>query len=52
MMPRPWYKPGWLLRLPFMGGRCDCEDLKCTCCTGIRIETFNFDRKSKKAYNK
>ncbi|XP_060805204.1 uncharacterized protein LOC132902803 [Amyelois transitella] len=46
MMPRPWYKPGWLLRLPFTGGRCICEGLKCSCCTGIRIESFNFDRRT------
>ncbi|XP_011559223.3 uncharacterized protein LOC105389751 isoform X1 [Plutella xylostella] len=46
MMPRPWYKPGWLLRLPFTGGPCQCEGLHCSCCTGIRIQTFNFDRKA------
>ncbi|KAG6447335.1 hypothetical protein O3G_MSEX004907 [Manduca sexta] len=46
MMPRPWYKPGWLLRFPFRGGRCNCEGFKCTCCTGVRIPAFNFDRKT------
>ncbi|RVE54435.1 hypothetical protein evm_000920 [Chilo suppressalis] len=46
LMPRPWYKPGWLLRLPFSGGRCKCDGLQCRCCTGIRINTFNFDRKT------
>lgn len=44
MMPRPWYRPGWMLRLPFRGGRCKCEDLICSCCTGVRIESINFDR--------
>lgn len=47
MMPRPWYKPGWMLRLPFRGGKCKCDELICTCCTGVRIETINFDRSSK-----
>ncbi|KAL4716585.1 hypothetical protein ACJJTC_010249 [Scirpophaga incertulas] len=46
LMPRPWYTPGWRLRFPFSGGRCNCETLKCTCCTGIRINAFNFDRKT------
>ncbi|CAH0724696.1 unnamed protein product, partial [Brenthis ino] len=46
MMPRPWYKPGWLLRLPFRGGPCECEGLQCRCCTGIRIQAFNFDRRT------
>lgn len=47
MMPRPWYKPGWFIRLPFRGGPCECNELKCTCCTGIRIQAFNIDRRSK-----
>ncbi|XP_028155764.1 uncharacterized protein LOC114349552 isoform X1 [Ostrinia furnacalis] len=46
IMPRPWYKPGWMLRLPFTGGRCNCEGLQCTCCTGIRIQAFKFDRRT------
>ncbi|XP_045450656.1 uncharacterized protein LOC123659455 [Melitaea cinxia] len=46
MMPRPWYKPGWLLRLPFRGGPCECSGLQCNCCTGIRIQPFNFDKKT------
>ncbi|CAK1601798.1 unnamed protein product [Parnassius mnemosyne] len=46
MMPRPWYRPGWRLRLPFTGGPCECEGMKCTCCTGIRIESFDFDRRT------
>ncbi|XP_063548860.1 uncharacterized protein LOC134756018 [Cydia strobilella] len=46
MMPRPWYKPGWMLRLPFTGGPCSCKELRCTCCTGIRIQSLNFDRKT------
>ncbi|XP_012551180.1 uncharacterized protein LOC114241394 [Bombyx mandarina] len=46
MMPRPWYQPGWLLRFPFRGGKCVCEELKCTCCTGVRIPAFNFDRRT------
>ncbi|CAG9796740.1 unnamed protein product [Diatraea saccharalis] len=46
LMPRPWYKPGWLLRLPFTGGKCKCDGLQCACCTGIRINAFNFDRKT------
>ncbi|XP_038208431.1 uncharacterized protein LOC119829793 [Zerene cesonia] len=46
MMPRPWYKPGWFIRLPFMGGPCQCKELKCTCCTGIRLQAFNYDRRT------
>ncbi|XP_050671098.1 uncharacterized protein LOC126969598 [Leptidea sinapis] len=46
MMPRPWYKPGWLLRLPFSGGPCECKQMQCTCCTGIRIQTLNYDRRT------
>ncbi|KAM3967638.1 uncharacterized protein ACR2FA_011191 [Aphomia sociella] len=46
MMPRPWYSPGWSLRLPFTGGKCICEDYRCECCTGIRIEKLKFDRKT------
>ncbi|XP_046961085.1 uncharacterized protein LOC124530814 [Vanessa cardui] len=46
MMPRPWYKPGWLLRLPFRGGPCECDGLQCKCCTGVRIQAFNFDRRT------
>ncbi|XP_026319504.1 uncharacterized protein LOC113230000 [Hyposmocoma kahamanoa] len=44
MMPRPWYKPGWMLRLPFMGGACSCEENQCKCCTGIKIRTFGFEK--------
>ncbi|GBP13211.1 hypothetical protein EVAR_93163_1 [Eumeta japonica] len=44
MMPRPWYRPGWPLRLPFYGGPCNCEGIKCSCCTGVRIKRFNFTR--------
>ncbi|XP_049880950.1 uncharacterized protein LOC126377301 [Pectinophora gossypiella] len=44
MMPRPWYWPGWMLRLPFQGGPCQCEGLQCSCCTGIQV--YNFNRKS------
>lgn len=43
-MPRPWYKPGWMLRLPFMGGACTCEDNQCKCCTGIKIKAFGFEK--------
>ncbi|XP_026732112.1 uncharacterized protein LOC113496919 [Trichoplusia ni] len=46
MMPRPWYQPGWRLRLPFRGGRCNCDGLKCNCCSGMRIPAFNFDRQT------
>ncbi|XP_022117444.2 uncharacterized protein LOC110994862 isoform X2 [Pieris rapae] len=46
MLPRPWYKPGWFIRLPFRGGPCECEELKCSCCTGIRIQAFNYDRRT------
>ncbi|KAH9631482.1 hypothetical protein HF086_004643 [Spodoptera exigua] len=46
MMPRPWYQPGWRLRLPFKGGKCTCEELKCNCCSGMRIPAFNFDRQT------
>ncbi|XP_041975753.1 uncharacterized protein LOC121730676 [Aricia agestis] len=46
IMPRPWYRPGWSLRLPFSGGPCECEETRCVCCTGIRIQTFNFDRRT------
>ncbi|CAK1544584.1 unnamed protein product [Leptosia nina] len=46
MLPRPWYKPGWFIRLPFRGGPCECEGLRCSCCTGIRIQTFNYDRRT------
>ncbi|XP_045771084.1 uncharacterized protein LOC123871361 [Maniola jurtina] len=46
MMPRPWYKPGWLLRLPFRGGPCKCEGMRCKCCTGIRVQAFNLDRQT------
>ncbi|XP_073957522.1 uncharacterized protein [Choristoneura fumiferana] len=46
MMPRPWYKPGWMLRLPFTGGPCKCEALRCSCCTGIRIQSIKFDRQT------
>lgn len=27
--------------------RCECEELVCTCCLGIRMERLNFDRKCK-----
>ncbi|XP_026758590.2 uncharacterized protein LOC113518038 [Galleria mellonella] len=46
MMPRPWYSPGWSLRLPFTGGKCNCDDFRCECCTGIRIESLSFDRRT------
>ncbi|XP_023934016.2 uncharacterized protein LOC112043010 [Bicyclus anynana] len=46
MMPRPWYKPGWLLRLPFRGGPCKCVDMRCKCCTGIRVQALNLDRQT------
>ncbi|KAJ8736497.1 hypothetical protein PYW08_007153 [Mythimna loreyi] len=46
MMPRPWYQPGWRLRLPFRGGKCNCDGLKCNCCSGMRIPAFNFDRQT------
>ncbi|XP_059048023.1 uncharacterized protein LOC131843408 [Achroia grisella] len=46
MMPRPWYSPGWSLRLPFTGGKCKCDSYVCECCTGVRIESLNFDRRT------
>ncbi|KAJ2947744.1 hypothetical protein O0L34_g9519 [Tuta absoluta] len=44
MMPRPWYWPGWMLRLPFQGGPCECQNLECMCCTGVHL--LNWKRKS------
>ncbi|KAI5639773.1 hypothetical protein NE865_07850 [Phthorimaea operculella] len=41
MMPRPWYWPGWMLRLPFQGGPCECQNLQCMCCTGIHVLNWN-----------
>ncbi|CAH2239529.1 jg21533 [Pararge aegeria aegeria] len=46
MMPRPWYRPGWLLRLPFQGGPCKCDSMRCKCCTGIRVQALNLDRQT------
>ncbi|XP_072945563.1 N-alpha-acetyltransferase 35, NatC auxiliary subunit-like [Epargyreus clarus] len=46
MMPRPWYRPGWFIRLPFRGGPCVCTGFQCKCCTGVRIQAFNFDRQT------
>ncbi|XP_075970702.1 uncharacterized protein LOC142973044 [Anticarsia gemmatalis] len=46
MMPRPWYQPGWMLRLPFQGGRCSCDTYKCKCCSGLRVPQKGFDRRT------
>lgn len=35
------------VRLPFIGQPCKCAELKCTCCAGMSIQQFNFNRKSK-----
>lgn len=46
MMPRPWYQPGWRLRLPFQGGKCTCDTFKCTCCSGMRVKQLGFDKQT------
>jgi len=30
----------------FRGANCSCEDLRCTCCSGINITTFNIDHQA------
>jgi hypothetical protein len=34
------------VRFPFIGQPCQCRDTTCGCCAGMKIQQFNFDRKS------